>query len=112
RSRGCARCLLGSGLGLGLRLGFRLRRGFGFSGVALGLRLLLGSGPIPARRAALWRVVVHVPTRALEVEARRGESALQCAAALGARLLRLGVELLNLLEAVAALRAAIRIQWQ
>ncbi len=64
------------------------------------------------RRTALRSVVVHIPSSALEAQARRGQRPLQHAAALGAHLLRLGVEVLDFLKFMAALCAAIRIQRQ
>ena len=93
-----------------LRLGFR----FGFSlgpGLLFRRRRLCGGAAVLGG-TALRGVVVHVPPRALELEARRGEGALQCATTLGADLLRLGAEFLDSFKTMAALCAAIRVQGQ
>jgi len=57
----------------------------------------------------LSRIVVYVPARALEAESGGGQWTLQQALALGANQLGFRTEILDLLELVIALRAAIRI---
>jgi hypothetical protein len=58
-----------------------------------------------------WRwargVVVDVPAFAFEVEGRRGQRALKHASAFGTDKFRLGIEVLNFFELMAALGAAI-----
>ena len=83
---------------------------FGFC-LRFRVRFCIGRG-FGSGRAALWGVVVHVPTGTLEAQAGYSESPLQDAAALGTDLLRFGAEVLDFLKSMAALRAAIRIQRQ
>ncbi len=97
---GCGGCGLG-------RLGGLSRGGFCGSGLGVCRR---GGGFGGAARAAgsgFGRVVVYVPPGAFELEGGRGERTLERAAALGAGGLGLGVEALDLLEAMAALGAAV-----
>jgi hypothetical protein len=83
------------------RFGGRLCLGFG-----------VGRSGVGGRPAALRRVVVHVPARAFELQARRGEQPFHRPSALRAHFFGLSAETLNFLKSMAALRAAIRIQRQ
>ncbi len=104
RSAGCRRCCSsGAGRAVSAARGFR---------PGSRLRFRCGRRSFGAGRAALARVVVYIKAAALEVQAGRGQRALQRAAALGASLLRLNVETLNFFKSMAALGAAIRIQRQ
>ena len=69
-------------------------------------------GRLVRRHGALGRVVVDIKSRPLEVQARRGQRALQHSLADRAHHLLLGAEALDLLKVMAALGTAIRIQRQ
>ena len=109
----------GAGRGRAGRRRGRSGRGGRGCGTVGGFRL----GGFSGRRGRPWfrprrgivfpaAIVVDIPAGALEVEARRGEQALERAVALGALGQRLGGEILNFFEAMAALGAAIGIQRQ
>lgn len=115
RRRRRARSRFRGGLGRG-RLRCRLRRrGLGaFCRLCLGRRLCARISRLVVRRATcpLRRVVVHIPTRTLELKRGRSQRPDQRAMALGALGLRLRIEVLYFLEAMAALGAAIFVQRQ
>jgi hypothetical protein len=96
----------------GVSRGFRWRwRGFGVGcgGLLCGIGSGIGGG---FGRSAAWRVVVHIPAGALEVERWSRERALQQAVALGAlQIFRVG-KVLDFFKTVAALGAAISVQRQ
>ena len=97
------------------RAGCRRRRGGGRGRAHFCVRRSLGwrGGGVGGRRAALLgRVVVHIPSCAFELQAGRGQRALDRAAAFRTFPLRLGTEVLDLFKAVTALGTPIRIQRQ
>ena len=61
---------------------------------------------------ALCRIIVYIPAGAFEVQSRRGKRAFEYALAHWAHKLLLGAEVLDLLKAVTALGAPVRIQRQ
>lgn len=84
------------------RARFCVRRSLGWRGGGVGGR----------RAALLGRVVVHIPSGAFELQARRGQRALDCAAAFRTFPLRLDAEVLDLFKAVTTLGTPIRIEGQ
>ena len=97
------------------RAGCRCRRGGGRGRAGTCARGSLSGcgGGLGGRRAALLgRVVVHIPSGAFELQARRGQRALDCAAAFRTFPLRLGAEVLDLFKAVTTLGTPIRIEGQ
>ena len=91
----------------GIRFGirFRVRLGCALSPGTVARRTALG-------RAALRSVVVYIPSRTLEVQARRRQRTFKHTTALGTLRLRLSAEVLYLFEFMTAFSAAIRIQRQ
>ena len=104
RRAGCG----GSGRGCGRRRG---SRGRSSRRLRLGVGVLaVGGGGFGGRLAALGGVVVHIPARALEVQPRRGQRALEQAVALRTFGLLLCGKVLDLLKTMATLGAAIGIE--